>query len=44
MADIELPSILVHKPSSGHPSLAEGMFDRSALMGKWGVAWSTLGM
>jgi hypothetical protein len=37
-------TILVHAPSSEHPSLAEGAFDRSSFMGKWGVAWSTLNM
>ncbi|CAD6564732.1 MAG: hypothetical protein TREMPRED_000259 [Tremellales sp. Tagirdzhanova-0007] len=40
------PSIAVHQPGSSHPSLADGPdgFDRMWLMGKWGVAWSTLPM
>nr|XP_018262945.1 uncharacterized protein I303_04434 [Kwoniella dejecticola CBS 10117]OBR85103.1 hypothetical protein I303_04434 [Kwoniella dejecticola CBS 10117] len=36
--------ITIHPPSSDHPSLSEGTFDRSSFMGKWGVAWSTLPM
>ncbi|KAK6910043.1 hypothetical protein I203_104072 [Kwoniella mangroviensis CBS 8507] len=36
--------ITIHPPSSTHPSLSEGTFDRSWFMGKWGVAWSTLPM
>ncbi|WWC94231.1 hypothetical protein V866_001071 [Kwoniella sp. B9012] len=38
------PEITIHPPSSTHPSLSEGTFDRSWFMGKWGVAWSTLPM
>ncbi|WVQ67618.1 uncharacterized protein L199_005821 [Kwoniella botswanensis] len=41
---MSIPEITIHPPSSTHPSLSEGTFDRSWFMGKWGVAWSTLPM
>ncbi|WVW83948.1 hypothetical protein I302_105971 [Kwoniella bestiolae CBS 10118] len=41
---MSLAEINLHPPSSTHPSLSEGTFDRSWFMGKWGVAWSTLPM